>query len=134
MLNCRGKRAQIKSLHMRVLPKLVTLVPYECGLISPHTVAGIRVLSLEWLNLARNTSLLTTRQQTQTATFLEILGVFYSFFHAKRINRSDLTERQQGIEIRPGMRATAELQTGSKTVLKYLLKPLYKSQEAFREP
>ena len=46
MLNCRGKRAQIKSLHMRVLPKLVTLVPYECGLISPHTVAGIRVFEL----------------------------------------------------------------------------------------
>ena len=51
-----------------------------------------------------------------------------------RVDRSDLTERQKGIEIRPGMRATAELQTGSKTVLNYLLKPLYKSQEAFREP
>lgn len=51
-----------------------------------------------------------------------------------RVDRSDLTQRQLGIEIRPGMRATAELQTGSKTVLNYLLKPLYKSQEAFREP
>ncbi|MGR3621283.1 HlyD family type I secretion periplasmic adaptor subunit [Pseudophaeobacter sp.] len=51
-----------------------------------------------------------------------------------RVDRSDFTERQQGIEIRPGMRATAELQTGSKTILNYLLKPLYKSQEAFREP
>ncbi|OUS35460.1 transporter [Rhodobacterales bacterium 56_14_T64] len=51
-----------------------------------------------------------------------------------RVDRSDLTERQQAIEIRPGMRATAELQTGSKTILQYLLKPLYKSREAFREP
>jgi len=51
-----------------------------------------------------------------------------------RVDRSDLTERQQEIEIRPGMRATAELQTGSKTILQYLLKPLYKSREAFREP
>jgi adhesin transport system membrane fusion protein len=51
-----------------------------------------------------------------------------------RVDRSKLTERQKTIEIRPGMRATAELQTGSKTVLNYLLKPLYKSQEAFREP
>lgn len=51
-----------------------------------------------------------------------------------KVDRSDLTERQQDIEIRPGMRATAELQTGSKTILKYLLKPLYKSREAFREP
>lgn len=51
-----------------------------------------------------------------------------------RVDRSHLTERQQNIEIRPGMRATAELQTGSKTVLNYILKPLYKSKDAFREP
>lgn len=51
-----------------------------------------------------------------------------------RVDRADLTERQRQIEIRPGMRATAELQTGSKTILSYLLKPLYKSREAFREP
>ena len=36
--------------------------------------------------------------------------------------------------VRPGMQATAELHTGEKTVLQYLLKPLYKSREAFREP
>ncbi len=51
-----------------------------------------------------------------------------------RVDMSRLTEGQEGIEIRPGMRATAELHTGSKTVLQYLLKPLYKSREAFREP
>jgi adhesin transport system membrane fusion protein len=32
------------------------------------------------------------------------------------------------------MRATAELQTGTKTILQYMLKPLYKSREALREP
>ncbi|KIC21286.1 HlyD family type I secretion periplasmic adaptor subunit [Leisingera sp. ANG-Vp] len=51
-----------------------------------------------------------------------------------RVDKSGFTERQQAIEIRPGMRATAELQTGAKTVLQYLLKPLYKSREALREP
>ncbi len=51
-----------------------------------------------------------------------------------KVDRSSFTERQQGIEIRPGMRATAELQTGSKTILQYLLKPLYKSKNALREP
>ncbi|NDR59352.1 HlyD family efflux transporter periplasmic adaptor subunit [Aliiruegeria sabulilitoris] len=45
-----------------------------------------------------------------------------------------LTERQKAIEIRPGMRALVELHTGSKTILHYLMKPLYKSKEAFREP
>ncbi len=51
-----------------------------------------------------------------------------------KVDKASFTERQQRIEIRPGMRATVELQTGSKTVLRYLLKPLYKSREAFREP
>jgi len=36
--------------------------------------------------------------------------------------------------IRPGMQASVELHTGEKTILQYLLKPLYKSKEAFREP
>ncbi|MEL7117154.1 MAG: HlyD family type I secretion periplasmic adaptor subunit [Pseudomonadota bacterium] len=49
------------------------------------------------------------------------------------VDTSGFTDRQRDIEIRPGMRATVELQTGSKTILTYLLKPLYKSQEAFRE-
>lgn len=51
-----------------------------------------------------------------------------------RVDRSQMSERQSRIEIRPGMQATVELHTGSKTVLQYLLKPLYKSREALREP
>ena len=51
-----------------------------------------------------------------------------------RVDMSALTPRQSSIEIRPGMQAQAELHTGQKTVLQYLLKPLYKSREAFREP
>lgn len=50
------------------------------------------------------------------------------------VDSANLTERQKAIEIRPGMRAQVELHTGEKTVLQYLLKPLYKSREAFREP
>lgn len=49
------------------------------------------------------------------------------------VDRSQLTERQKGLEIRPGMQADVELQTGGKTILTYLLKPLYKSSEALRE-
>lgn len=50
-----------------------------------------------------------------------------------RVDLSRLTERQKKMEIRPGMQAEVELQTGGKTILTYLTKPLYKSQEAFRE-
>lgn len=51
-----------------------------------------------------------------------------------RVDMDALTARQGAMEIRPGMQATAELHTGEKTVLQYLLKPLYKSREAFHEP
>ena len=49
------------------------------------------------------------------------------------VDTSALTERQRSLQIRPGMQATVELQTGSKTILSYLIKPLYKSSEALRE-
>ncbi|MBO9465809.1 HlyD family efflux transporter periplasmic adaptor subunit [Tropicibacter sp. R15_0] len=51
-----------------------------------------------------------------------------------RVDTASMTDRQIAMEIRPGMQAQAELHTGEKTVLQYLLKPLYKSREAFREP
>ncbi len=50
-----------------------------------------------------------------------------------KVDLSQLTERQRGMEIRPGMQAEVELETGAKTILSYLTKPLYKSSEAFRE-
>lgn len=50
-----------------------------------------------------------------------------------RVDKKGMTDRQARIEIRPGMQAQAELHTGEKTILQYLLKPLYKSREAFHE-
>ncbi len=50
-----------------------------------------------------------------------------------KVDMNSLTDRQADIEIRPGMQASVELHTGQKTVLQYLLKPLYKSKEALRE-
>lgn len=49
------------------------------------------------------------------------------------VDRSQLTARQKGLEIRPGMQADVELETGGKTILTYLTKPLYKSSLALRE-
>jgi membrane fusion protein, adhesin transport system len=49
------------------------------------------------------------------------------------VDRSKLTARQKGLEIRPGMQADVELETGGKTILTYLTKPLYKSSLALRE-
>lgn len=51
-----------------------------------------------------------------------------------RVDAAEMGGRQEQITIRPGMQADVELHTGSKTVLQYLTKPLYRSQEALREP
>lgn len=50
-----------------------------------------------------------------------------------KVDMAQLSDRQARLEIRPGMLAEVELQTGGKTVLTYLTKPLYKSREALRE-
>lgn len=50
-----------------------------------------------------------------------------------KVDLGQLTDRQKDMQIRPGMQAEVELETGGKTILTYLTKPLYKSQEAFRE-
>ena len=51
-----------------------------------------------------------------------------------RVDTMSLSDRQAMIDLRPGMQAQIELMTGEKTVLQYLLKPLYKTREALREP
>jgi membrane fusion protein, adhesin transport system len=50
-----------------------------------------------------------------------------------RVDLSKLTDRQSTLQIRPGMQAEVELQTGGKTVLTYLTKPLWRGSEALRE-
>ena len=49
------------------------------------------------------------------------------------VDMQALTPRQAEIAIRPGMLAEVELQTGKRTIMQYLLKPLFKSQSAMRE-
>lgn len=41
--------------------------------------------------------------------------------------------KQKSMVIIPGMTATAQIKTGEKTIMEYLLKPLKKAKEAFRE-
>ncbi|RYH03067.1 HlyD family efflux transporter periplasmic adaptor subunit [Salipiger sp. IMCC34102] len=50
-----------------------------------------------------------------------------------RVQTEDLGVRQSRIELRPGLQASVELHTGEKTILSYLTKPLYRSQEALHE-
>ncbi|CAM4046863.1 Membrane fusion protein (MFP) family protein [Rahnella bruchi] len=48
-------------------------------------------------------------------------------------NSSSLHVKNKVLPIIPGMIARVEIKTGEKTILDYLLKPIYKAREAFRE-
>lgn len=50
-----------------------------------------------------------------------------------RVASNSLEGPDGPVEIRPGMQAQVELESGQKTVLEYLLKPLFKTTEAFSE-
>lgn len=50
-----------------------------------------------------------------------------------RTNQANLVKNGKTLQIIPGMTATVDIRTGEKTVLNYLLKPLLKVNEAFRE-
>jgi len=50
-----------------------------------------------------------------------------------RTDKAELVKGTKRFPIIPGMTATAEIRTGEKTILDYLLKPALKAREAFRE-
>ncbi|MDM0115519.1 HlyD family type I secretion periplasmic adaptor subunit [Variovorax sp. J22R133] len=50
-----------------------------------------------------------------------------------RTDKASLSAGGKEFPIMPGMTATVEVRTGEKTVLSYLLKPVMKAREAFRE-
>jgi membrane fusion protein, adhesin transport system len=50
-----------------------------------------------------------------------------------RTDKSTLTSEGRELPIFPGMTATVEIRTGEKTVIDYLLKPVFKVREALRE-
>ncbi len=51
-----------------------------------------------------------------------------------KLDKDALATKGKSIEIRPGMLAEAELHVGENTIISYLLKPLFKASQAFREP
>ncbi len=56
---------------------------------------------------------------------------YYRVLIESEIDKND--PRQKKMVIIPGMTATAQIKTGAKTVMQYLIKPIYKAKEAFRE-
>lgn len=57
-----------------------------------------------------------------------------SYYRARvRADASALVAKGKPLEVLPGMTGTAEIRTGQRSVLAFVLRPLLKTQEAFRE-
>ena len=50
-----------------------------------------------------------------------------------RTREASLTANGKTLPIMPGMTASVDIRAGEKTILDYLLKPIYKAKEAFQE-
>lgn len=58
-------------------------------------------------------------------------GGYYRVMIESEIDANN--HKQKNMQIIPGMTATAQIKTGDKTIMQYLMKPLSKAKEAFRE-
>ena len=58
-------------------------------------------------------------------------AAYYRVLIESEIDKND--PRQKKMVIIPGMTATAQIKTGAKTIMQYIMKPMSKAKEAFRE-
>jgi adhesin transport system membrane fusion protein len=58
-------------------------------------------------------------------------AAYYRVLIESEVDKNDV--RKKKMVIIPGMTATAQIRTGEKTVMQYIIKPIYKAKEAFHE-
>jgi adhesin transport system membrane fusion protein len=73
----------------------------------------------------------TLRDERSSAARAGINDVYYKIII--RTNSATLKRDGKEFAIIPGMTTTIQIKTGKKTILEYLLKPVFKAREAFRE-
>jgi adhesin transport system membrane fusion protein len=73
----------------------------------------------------------TLRDERSNAARAGITDVYYKVII--RTNSATLKRGDKEFAIIPGMTTTVQIKTGKKTILEYLLKPVFKAREAFRE-
>lgn len=73
----------------------------------------------------------TLREERQSAARVGAGDVYYKII--VRTKSATLKRGDKEFAIIPGMTASVQIKTGRKTILEYLLKPVFKAQEALRE-
>ncbi|MFA6014573.1 MAG: HlyD family type I secretion periplasmic adaptor subunit [Gallionellaceae bacterium] len=73
----------------------------------------------------------TLREERPSAARAGLSDVYYKVI--VRTSSASLNRGGKEFAIIPGMTASVQIKTGTKTILEYLLKPVFKAREAFRE-
>lgn len=73
----------------------------------------------------------TLREERPNAARAGVSDVYYKVI--VRTTSASLKRGDKEFAIIPGMTASVQIKTGKKTILEYLLKPVFKAREAFRE-
>ncbi|MDH2915342.1 MAG: HlyD family type I secretion periplasmic adaptor subunit [Gallionella sp.] len=73
----------------------------------------------------------TLREDRPNAARVGVSDVYYKVI--VRTTSASLKRGDKEFAIIPGMTTTVQIKTGKKTILEYLLKPVFKAREAFRE-
>lgn len=110
----------------------VKINPNDIAFIHPGQRAVVKITAYE-PSIYGTLDAIVDRIMPDTQKDEENPGKYYSLIYVKTEMSALVTRDGKRHEIAPGMVAVADIKTGNKTVLDYILKPLNKAKEALRE-
>lgn len=113
------------------------ILPKDVAFLRPGLEAMVKVTAYEYAVYGGMTGMLehispdTLREDRPNASRAGANDPYYKVI--VRTTSASLKRGDKEFAIIPGMTATVQIKTGKKTILEYLLKPVFKAREAFRE-
>lgn len=113
------------------------ILPKDVAFLRPGLDSMVKVTAYDYSIYGGLTGTLehispdTLREERPNAARAGISDVYYKVI--VRTNSATLKRGDKEFAIIPGMTTTVQIKTGKKTILEYLLKPVFKAREAFRE-
>jgi adhesin transport system membrane fusion protein len=113
------------------------ILPKDVAFLRPGLDAMVKVTAYDYSiygglsGTLEHISADTLREERPNAARAGVSDVYYKVI--VRTTSATLRRGDKEFSIIPGMTTTVQIKTGKKTILEYLLKPVFKAREAFRE-
>ncbi len=113
------------------------ILPKDVAFLRPGLDATVKVTAYDYSIYGGLSGTLehispdTLREERPNAARAGVSDVYYKVI--VRTNSATLKRGDKEFAIIPGMTTSVQIKTGTKTILEYLLKPVFKAREAFRE-